>query len=464
MPGYLASFYYVRAKNYIMEKREHLFTNKQLATILIPVIVEQILNVFMGTIDTMMVSNVGSAAISAVSLVDSLNVLIIQMLAALATGGAIVCSQYVGAKNDEKATNAAKQLIFVSLFISIFITICFFIFGSPLLKIIFGQIEPDVMKASKTYFYITIMSFPFVALYNAGAAIFRSQDNTKTPMQVSFTSNVINVVGNALLIFVFNLGVAGAATATLISRMVCAIWVIILLRKKTNRLSIRNYGTIRPQKFTIGKILSLGIPSGIENSMFQLGKLAIQSSVSTLGTIAIAAHAMTSVLEQLNGMAAIGAGMALMTIVGQCIGAGREDEAIYYIKKICVIAEVIVTVSCIFTFAITKPIILLSGMEKASGDLCFYMVCWITVLKPILWNMSFIPGYGMRAAGDVKFSMIASSITMWIVRVGLTVVLIRILHFGPIAVWIGMMSDWGVRSVIFAVRFKSRKWLKHKVI
>jgi len=448
-----------------MDKNQnHLFTNKQLTAILVPVIVEQILNVLMGTIDTMMVSNVGSAAISAVSLVDSLNVLIIQLFAALATGGTIICSQYIGAKNEKKAGNAAKQVIFTSLTISIAVMLLLFIFGSPLLKMIFGQVEPDVMSNSKTYFYITILSYPFIALYNSGAAIFRSQDNTKTPMQVSFASNIINVVGNAILIFVFNMGVAGAGIATLLSRIICAVCVLALLRNKNNRISVRNYASIRPEKYTIEKILSLGIPSGVENSMFQLGKLAIQSSVSTLGTVAIAAQAMTNVLELLNGMAAVGAGMALMTIVGQCIGAGRKDEAIYYIKKVCIISEFIIIAGCLITFALTKPIIMISGMEKASGDLCFYMMCWITVIKPIAWNMAFVPGYGMRAAGDVKFSMIASSITMWVVRVGLVVLLIRVFHWGPMAVWVGQMSDWAVRSIIFTTRFKSQKWLKHQVI
>ena len=449
---------------HIMDNEKHLFTNKQLAAILAPVIIEQILNIFMGTIDTMMVSNVGPAAISAVSLVDSLNVLIIQLFAALATGGTIICSQYIGAKNENKANEAAKQVIFVSMFISIMVTIFLFVFGSLLLKLIFGQVDQDVMNNSKIYFFITALSFPFVALYNSGAAIFRSQDNTKTPMQVSFASNIVNVIGNAILIFGFKIGVAGAATATLVSRILCAVWILLLLRSKSNRINIRNITSIRPNKYTIGKILSLGIPSGIENSMFQLGKLVIQSSVSTLGTIAIAAQAMTIILEQLNGMAAIGAGMALMTIVGQCIGAGRKDEAIYYIKKVCFISEIIIVVSCLITFAITKPVILFSGMEKASGELCFYMMCWITIIKPIAWNMAFVPGYGMRAAGDVKFSMIVSSITMWTVRVGLVIILIRVFHFGPMAVWIGQMSDWTVRSIIFTARFKSNKWLKYKVI
>ena len=186
----------------------------------------------------------------------------------------------------------------------------------------------------------------------------------------------------------------------------------------------------------IKRILALGVPSGVENSMFQLGKLAIQSTVSTLGTAAIAAQAMTNILENLNGIAAIGVGVGLMTIVGQCLGAGRQDEAVYYIKKLCVIAEVIIIISCLGVFALTKPITILGGMEKVSADMCFHMVMWITIVKPIAWTMAFIPGYGLRAAGDVKFSMITSCCTMWACRFCLCVFLIRKLGFGPMGVWI----------------------------
>lgn len=441
-----------------------MFTNKQLSAILVPVIIEQILNVLMGTVDTMMVSNVGSAAISAVSLVDSLNVLIIQMFAALATGGTIICAQYMGAGNTKKATHAARQVLFISLAISMAISVTLAVFASPLLRLIFGQVEADVMSASKIYFYITLISFPFVALYNSGAAVFRAQENTKTPMKVSFISNIVNVVGNAILIFGFHMGVAGAALATLISRTLCAVWILILLKREVNKIRMSNYLAIRPDKSTIGKILALGIPSGIENSMFQLGKLVIQSSVSTLGTAAIAAQAMTAILEQLNGMAAIGAGIALMTIVSECIGAGREDEAMYYIKKVSFIGEIIVIVSCALTYAIVRPVIYLGGMDPVSGDMCLYMMTWITIVKPLVWAMAFVPGYGMRAAGDVKFSMIASSITMWTIRVGLVIVLINFYGWGPMAVWVGMFCDWTARNIIFTTRLYSKKWLKHRVI
>ena len=437
-----------------------------ICSLLIPVVLEQLLNSIMGTADTMMVSNVGSAAISAVSLVDSINVLVIQAFSALAAGGAIICAQYIGQRSKEKANESARQVLFIITAISVAVSLICLVFQKPLLRLIFGSVEPAVMSASETYFFYTALSFPFIAAYDSAASIFRAQDNTKGPMIISMISNVMNIAGNAVMIWGFHMGVAGAALSTLISRIFCAVVVIIQLRKEKEgqEIVVRDYFEIRPDWSMIRRILGLGIPSGIENSMFQLGKLAIQSTVSTLGTTAIAAQAMTNILENLNGIAAIGVGVGLMTIVGQCLGAGRQDEAVYYIKKLCVIAEVIIIISCLGVFALTKPITILGGMEKESADMCFHMVMWITIVKPLVWIMAFIPGYGLRAAGDVKFSMIVSCCTMWACRFCLCVFLIRVMGFGPMGVWIGMFADWTLRGIIFTWRFHSRKWLQHKVI
>ena len=449
-----------------MEQQQHMFSNRLICSLLIPVVLEQLLNSIMGTADTMMVSNVGSAAISAVSLVDSINVLVIQAFSALAAGGAIVCAQYIGQKNKEKANESARQVLFIITAISVAVSLICLVLQKPLLSLIFGSVEPAVMRASETYFFYTALSFPFIAAYDSAASIFRAQDNTKGPMIISMISNVMNIAGNAVMIWVFHMGVAGAALSTLISRIFCAVVVIIQLRKEREgqEIVVRDYFKIRPDWSVIRRILGLGIPSGVENSMFQLGKLAIQSTVSTLGTAAIAAQAMTNILENLNGIAAIGVGVGLMTIVGQCLGAGRKDEAVYYIKKLCVIAEVIIIISCLGVFALTKPITILGGMEKESADMCFHMVMWITIVKPLVWIMAFIPGYGLRAAGDVKFSMIVSCCTMWACRFCLCVFLIRVMGFGPMGVWIGMFADWTLRGIIFTWRFHSRKWLQHKVI
>lgn len=441
-----------------------MFTKKQLWALLIPLMVEQVLNSLMGTADTMMVSNVGSAAISAVSLVDSINILILNIFSALATGGAIVCSQYIGKQRPDRANAAGRQLILSMFAISIVISTVCVIFRAPLLSLIFGRVETDVMENALIYMLITGLSFPFIALYNASAALFRSSGNSKLPMTVSMISNCINIAGNAIFIFGFGLGVAGAALSTLISRMFCAVVILYLQTRPRQTIYINNYLGIRPDFSIIKMILGFGIPTGIENGMFQFGKLAIQSTVSTLGTTAIAAQAMTATLEGFSSMAGIGIGLGMVTVVGQCIGAGRRDEAKRYILKLTGFGEVSIIISCVLLYLACDLITTLGGMEPEAAGLCKQMTLAITIYKPIAWAFSFMPAYGMRAAGDVRFSMTVSTITMWSCRVFLTIVLIRFFGWGPMAVWIGMFTDWTVRSICFATRFFTGGWIKKTML
>ena len=447
-----------------IDKSKLLFSNRDLKRLLIPLMIEQFLNSLMGTIDTIMVSNVGSSAISAVSLVDSINVLVIQVFAALAAGGTIVCSQYLG-KKEQKESNQAAQQVFLSMAViaTALMIVCILV-RHPMLRLIFGNVEPAVMENSQIYFLITALSYPFIGLFNANSAFFRAEGNSRLPMTVSVLCNFLNIGGNAVLIFGFQLGVAGAAISTLCSRILMSVLMIYFQRKPRQVIVIRDYAKLRPDFALIGVILAVGIPSGIENGMFQFGKLAIQSTVSTLGTTAIAAQAMTIILENLNGIAAIGIGIGLMTVVGQCIGAGEKEQAKYYIVKLSIIAEIIVISCCLFILLLTRPVTMIAGMEPASAELCFSMMKVITVVKPIVWVLAFVPGYGLRAAGDVKFSMLVSTCTMWIFRVSLCIYLCRVQGFGPIAVWIGMFADWTVRAFIFSLRFRSGKWLKHHVV
>ncbi len=444
--------------------KQHLFSNRDLKILLIPLVIEQILNALMGTVDTMMVSNVSSSAISAVSLVDSINVLVIQVFSALAAGGTIICSQYMGQKDIKNATKTAQQLVMIVTVISVIITAICVVGQVPILRLVFGQVEVSVMRDSEIYFLYTALSFPFIGIFNAGSSVFRAQENTRLPMVVSVISNVMNVMGNAILIFGFHMGVAGAAISTLVSRVFCAVVIMWYLRMPRQEIVVRDYLKIRPHGKRIKMLLAVGIPTGIENGMFQFGKLAIQSTVSTLGTAAIAAQAMTNILENMNGIAAMGIGIGLMTIVGECIGAGRRDEAIYYTKKLSWIAEVVVVISCILVYLLAEGITKVGGMEPESAKLCLFMMGWITVVKPLVWVLAFIPAYGMRAAGDVKFSMILSCISMWICRVSLCIFLCRVMGFGPIAVWIGMFTDWTVRGIVYMIRFHNRKWMDHQVI
>ena len=306
-----------------------MFSNKALWKLMAPLAFDQLLNSMMGTVGTMVVSNLGSAAISAVSLVDAINVLIVQAFYALAAGGTVVCSQYLGCKKEKDANEAARQLLFITFVLSVVIAAICLAANGPLLRLIFGEVEPQVMKYSRQYFIISAISYPFIALYDDGSSIFRAQENSKTPMMISLCANILNLILNILFVWGFHMEVIGSATATMLSRAFSMIAVLCLLRRPELIIRLRGYLSIRPIWSQIRRILYLGIPSGIENSMFQFGKLAIQSTVSMMGTAAIAAQGMTNILENLNGILAIGIGVGLMTVVGECMGAGRKDEAAY---------------------------------------------------------------------------------------------------------------------------------------
>jgi len=418
---------------------------------MLPLAVDQLLNSFMGTVDTLVVSNLGSAAISAVSLVDSINILVVQAFFALASGGTVVCSHYLGCEKKERATNAARQLVFITFAMSLVIAIACHLFSNQLLGVIFGQVEPAVMDNAKKYFFFSAMSYPFIALYDDGACILRAQENSKLPMQISFVANGINVALNLIFVWVLHLGVAGSSAATMIARAFAMVAVLYKLRNPKMKIQLRDYFSIRPEWEEIKRILHIGVPSGIENGMFQFGKLAIQSTVSLMGTAAIAAQGMTNIIENLNGIMSIGMGIGLMTVVGECLGAGEKEEAV-------------LIATCLLMFGLTYPITYFGGMEPESAKLCIFMVTCITIVKPIVWIMAFIPPYGFRAAGDVRFTMTTSMLCMWLCRVVLAMVLARVFHMGPIAVWIGMFTDWTIRGIIYTIRFKNRKWLAHQVI
>lgn len=442
-----------------INKDELLYPPKAMMALLIPIVVEQLLNSLMGMVDTMMVSNVGSEAISAVSLVDSINNLVIQVFSAMAAGASIICSQYLGGKDREGCNRAARQVVLTVLVISLSVTLLGLFLRRPLLRLIFGQIEPGVMDNAQKYFLLSVLSYPFLALFNAGAAFFRAGGNSRFPMKISVASNLLNVGGNAILIFGLQMGVVGAALSTLASRAFCAVMILVFLRRPGQPIVVARYLQIRPDLPLIGKILAIGIPSGVENGMFQFGKLAIQSTVSTMGTAAIAAQAMTNILEMVNGIFGVGTGICLMTLVGQAIGAGRREEAKYYVVKCTLLGMAGILTSCLLVLAAAKPVMHLAGMEPESAAMCWQMVIAITIAKPLLWAFSFIPAYGLRAAGDVKFTMITSTVTMWCMRVALCIFLVKTYHMGPMAVWYGMFADWALRSVVFAFRFLSGRWI-----
>ena len=446
------------------EAQPVMFSNRELRKLLVPLVIEQVLNSLMGIADTMMVSNVGSAAVSGVSLVDSVNKLVIFLFTAMATGGTIVCAQYLG-RRDKKASNRAAQQVLLSAFaLSVAVMAICLAFRRGLLHLIFGTVEADVMTSAEIYFLITAFSYPFLAVFDASAALYRAGGNSRLPMIVSVCSNLLNIAGNAVLMFGFEMGVAGAAIATTGATAVSAITMLIALRRPDQTVEIGRFTELRPDLRMTWLVLSIGLPTGVENAMFQLGKLVVQSTVSTLGTTAIASNAIVAVLEFMTSMPSQAIGIGLMTVAGQCIGAGRLDEAKYYIKKLTLWSTLVLFVTNWLMFFLTKPVCALAGMEPEAAALTWRVMLVISIAKPALWALAFVPANGMRAAGDVRFGMITTTVSMWIVRVGLTTLLCRVLGVGLIGIWCGYFGDWLVRSVVFSLRYRSGKWSQKRVI
>ena len=441
-----------------------MFSDKDLRKLLIPLIIEQVLTSFMGTIDTLMVSNIGSAAVSGVSCVDSINKLVLFLFTSVSTGGCIICSQFLGRNDKKGAGNAAKQVILTSVAISVFLMAVCLVFREGLLKLVFGAVEQDVMEAALAYFLITIISYPFTAMFNSCAAVYRAAGNSRLPMIVSASSNLLNIAGNYVLLFVVRMGVAGAALSTTVSMALACIVIMVTLNRDTQAVEVGNYLKLRPDFNLILKVLKIGIPTGIENSMFQFGKLIVQSTVATLGTMAIASNAIVTQLEFFSSMPSQAVGIGLVTVAGQCIGAGKTDEARYYIKKLTIWAAVLLVITNWLIYAVSRPVCALAGFDESLTALTMSVMLVISIVKPFLWPLAFVPSNGMRAAGDVNFTMITAVISMWVFRVGLTTVLCRFMNVGLIGIWCGYFLDWFVRSIVNSLRYRSGKWTRHKVI
>ena len=430
---------------------------------MLPILGALILQAAYGAVDLLVVGQFGSTAgLSAVSTGSQVLNLVTFVVTQLAMGVTVLIARYLGEQNEKQIGPVLGGAAVVFCMVSAVLFVLLVCFARPIAVVM--QAPEEAVELTASYVRICGGGIFFIVAYNLLSAIFRGLGDSRSPLLFVLVACVVNVAGDLLLVAGFGMDAAGAAIATLGSRVISAVVVFAFLHNPSQEIAVRDYLHIRPDGRRIMRILSLGIPNGIENAMFQFGKLAIQSTVSTLGTIAIAAQAMTNILENLNGIAAIGIGIGMMTVVGQCLGAGRKDEAIYYIKKLTAVAEVVIIASCALVFLATKPVTILGGMEPESAKMCLYMVGWITVVKPIVWTLAFIPAYGMRAAGDVRFSMILSCISMWAFRVTLCIYLCRVHGFGPIAVWIGMFTDWTIRGIIYTIRFKNRKWLAHQVI
>ncbi len=440
-----------------MENR--LFSNKRLIKLIIPLVIEQGLTILVGMADGVMVSSVGEAAISGVSLVDMINAVILVLFAALATGGSVVTSQFLGARNMEKAQRSVGQLFLMAVALGVATMVPCLIFDEQLMRLCFGAIEADVMEAGLQYLRITALSFPFIALYNAGAAIFRSTGNSKVSMQASMLMNIINVVGNAFCIYVLQWGVYGVAVPTLISRAAAGLYMVWKVTRPSQELRLSRQGISRLDGPMMGSILRIGVPSACENCFFSLGRLIVASMITLFGTSQVSANAVAGNIDRLGIIIGQAMGLAMVTVVGQCIGARDTDQASYYIKKLLrwtYIAQGIT--NALIVIFVGQLVDFYDTLGPETRALAMKLSTMHASMAILFWPVSFVLPNSLRASNDVKFTMWVGIFSMLVCRIFGSWILCVQMEMGAVGVWIAMLTDWVVRTSFFVPRVISGKW------
>lgn len=437
----------------------YLFSAKALRNLIVPLIFEQTLAMTVGMADTIMISAVGEAAVSGVSLVDMINNLVFAIFAAMASGGAVIVSQHLGARRAAPAREAAQQLMLTMLVLSVSMMLITFAVKEPLLRLFFGSIEDDVMQNALIYFLISAVSFPFLAIYNACAALFRSMGNAAVTLKTAIAVNLINVVGNAVGVFVLHLGTAGVAIPSLLSRAAGAVILFVLLRRRKQEIYLTHL-LVRPNWNTIHKILYIGVPNGLENGIFQLGRILVVSIIALFGTTQIAANGVANSLDAVGVIVGQATSLAMITVIGQCVGAGSVEQIRFYLKKIMIITYIPQAIMETLIILFLNPILTLYGLSPETTQLTWILTVIHCGFAALLWPFAFVFPNMLRACNDVRFTMIASIASMFIFRIGLSYVLGVNLGMGAVGVWIAMVVDWVCRIICFTARYRSGHWMK----
>ena len=436
------------------------FSNHDLVVLIAPLIAEQFLAILVGLADSLMVATVGDAAISAVSLVDSISNLMIYIFSAMAAGGAAVAGQYIGRREQENANSAGQHLVVLLAVTSVCFAALLYLFKTTVLTTVFGEIDADVMAATDKYYSIVMASIPGIALYNGGAAIFRTMGKSDVSLKVSLLMNGINVTGNAILIFGLHMDVAGVAIPTLVSRTVAAVVILALLFNEKLPLHLSDLRAFRLNRRLLKNIFYISIPSGVENGMFHLGRLMLFSLISTFGTASIVANAIGNTLGNFHCFAGQALNLGMTTVVSQCVGAGEYDGARYYLRKLCKAGYALMAAVNLTIIALL-PLIMRIYDVSPEGERLAVTVALIHGISSIfLWIPSFSLPTFLRAAGDARFTMFASMTVMWLCRVMFAYILGKFMGYGVVGVWSAhAILDWTVRSIVFYKRYRSDKWV-----
>lgn len=447
-----------------VNQSQYLFDNKELAALIIPLVIEQLLAVLVGMADSIMIASVGEAAVSGVSLVDQIMVLLINIFSALATGGAVIAGQYLGHRKKAAACESANQLVWFVTLCAIVITGIVYAGKYVILHGIFGQIEADVMHHADVYLMIVAMSIPFIAMYNAGAAVFRTMGNSKVSMGVSLIMNIINVGGNALLIYGLHMGTEGVAIPTLVSRIVAAVIIIVFLCNDKQEIHIKKTWRYRMNWSHVKKILMVGVPNGLENSMFQLGKILVLSLVSSFGTYAIAANAVGNAIAMFQILPGMAINLSVTTVIARCVGAGDYEQVRYYNKKLILITHAGMMIMSLGVFAVLPLILHAYHLSDVTAEATRQIIYFHGISAMLIWPSSFTLPTTFRAAGDVKACMYISMISMWVFRVAFSFLLGKYLRMGVFGIWVAMVIDWAFRAVCFWIRYFKGHWRQKALV
>lgn len=440
-----------------------LFSKKDLFKLILPLVVEQVLMGLVGIADALMVSSVGEVAMSGVSLVDSLNLLVLGLFSSLATGGSIVTSQYLGKKDDQNANTAGKHLIVVMILFSLAIGVFALAANGWILNGLYGAAEDTVINQARIYFYTAAASYPFIGIFDSYSALFRAMGDSKTPMISTLLMNIINVGLNALFIYGFQWGIFGAGLASLIARMFSAIMLVILLRRPKGRIWVNSL-KISYHLWMVKNILRIAVPTGLENSVFHVGKLLVQRIVTSFGTAAIAANAVVLTISEFSHMAPYAIGLAMITVVGQCVGAGDFEQAKRYMIKLNNLAYIVTGVICVLSWVLADGITWMYHLTPQTAEIAKQIIIYHAITCIFLWPSSFTLPMGLQAANDVKFTMIHSILSMWVFRVGLSYLISMWFDVGVLGVWIAMSADWLYRAVVYIWRLMSGRWKNRQFI
>jgi len=441
-----------------------LFSNRDLFKLFLPLIIEQFLEYLVGLVDSIMVASVGEAAVSGVSLVDFVMALLISIFAALATGGAVVAGQYMGKKQMKESKETANQLVWFIGIISLIIMIIIYLVKPLILNGLFGQITDEVHRDANTYLMITGLSIPFLALYNAGAAIFRTMGNSKLPMKVMLGMNIAHAIGNAIFIYGFHFGIEGVAIPTLISRIAAAVIIITLALNKKQSIYIKKSLKHKFNWPIIKRILGIGVPYGIENGLFFFGRIIVLSLVASFGTASIAANAVSGTIVMFQVLPGIAIGLGLTVVISRCVGAGDYEQAKYFTKKIMGIVYIAQVISCVVVIAVLPLILGVYGLSETATALTTQNVLYHAGFMIVLWPLAYVLPVTFRASGDAKFPMMVGILTMFFCRIALAYILGIYFNMGMFGTWVAMFIDWIVKASIYTYRYISGRWTKFHAI